>query len=110
MNQSASVLHIGKDNPNNNYMMGHTPLQVLEKERDLGLVVSAGDTLCCEEQLRGMIGKAKKMTSWIIRNVVHPVSTLPSDALIRKVGTATLYHVFLVCIQVVRRPCWCTKQ
>ena len=65
-----SVLHIGKDNPNNNYMMGHTPLQVVEKERDLGVVVSAGDTLCWEEQIRGMIGKAKQMTFWIIRNVV----------------------------------------
>ena len=40
----CSVLHIGKDNPKNNYMMGHTPLQVVEKERDLGVVVSAGDT------------------------------------------------------------------
>ena len=48
------------------YIMGHTPLQVLEKERDLGVVVSAGDTLCWEEQLRRMIGKAKQMTSWII--------------------------------------------
>ena len=51
-------------------MMGHTPLQVVEKERDLGVVISAGDTLCWEEQIRGMIGKAKQMTSWIIRNVV----------------------------------------
>ena len=50
--------------------MGHTPLQVVEKDRDLGVVVSAGDTLCWEEQIRGMIGKAKQMTSWIIRNVV----------------------------------------
>ena len=66
----CSVLHIGKDNPKNNYIMGHTPLQVVEKERDLGVVVSAGDTLCWEEQIRGMIGKAKQMTSWSIRNVV----------------------------------------
>ena len=51
-------------------MMGHTPLQVLEKERDLGVVVSASDTLFWEEQLREMIAKAKQMTSWIIRNVV----------------------------------------
>ena len=65
-----SVLHISRDNPKNNYMMGHTPLQVVEKERDLGVVVSAGDTLCLEEQIRGMIGKAKQRTSWIIRNVV----------------------------------------
>ena len=41
----CSVLHIGKENPKNNYMMGHTPWQVLEKERDLGVVVSAGDSL-----------------------------------------------------------------
>ena len=40
--------------------MGHTPLQVVEKERDLGVVVSAGDTLCWEEQIRGMIGKQNK--------------------------------------------------
>ena len=43
---------------------------MVEKERDLGVLVSAGDTLCWEEQIRGMIGKAKQMTSWIIRNVV----------------------------------------
>ena len=42
----CSVLHIGKVKPKNNYMMGHTPLQVVEKERDLGVVISAGDTLC----------------------------------------------------------------
>ena len=63
-------MHIGKDNPKNNFMMGHKPLQVVGKERDLGVVVSVGDTLCREEQIRGMIGKAKQMTSWIIRNVV----------------------------------------
>ena len=39
--------------------MGHTPLQVVEKERDLGEVVLAGETLCWEEQVRGMIGKSK---------------------------------------------------
>ena len=79
-------MHIGKDNLKNNYMMGHTPLQVLEKERDLGVVVSAGDTLCWKEQLRRMIEKAKQMASWIIRNVVSripevliPFSKLLSD-------------------------------
>ena len=76
-NQSkCSILHIGKDNPKNNYMIGHTPLQVVEKERDLRVVVSAGDTLCWEEQIWGVIGKAKQMTSWIIRNVVSPGGAL----------------------------------
>ena len=56
----CSVSHIGKDNPKNSYMMGHTPLQVVEKEGDLGVVVSAGDTLCWEEQIREMIGKQNK--------------------------------------------------
>ena len=66
----CSVLYIGKDNPKNTYMMSLKPLQVFEKERDMGVVVPAGDTLCWEEQLGGMIGKAKQMTSWIIRNEV----------------------------------------
>ena len=50
--------------------MGNTPLQVVEKQRDLGVIISAGDNICWEEHIRGMIGKAKQMTSWIIRNVV----------------------------------------
>ena len=45
LSQWADVWQM-KFNPKNNYMMGHTPLQVVEKERDLGVVVSAGDTLC----------------------------------------------------------------
>ena len=45
-------MHIGKDNLKNNYMMGDTHLQVIEKERDLGVVDSAGNTLCWEEQIR----------------------------------------------------------
>ena len=45
----CSVLHIGKDNSKSNYMTGNLPLQVVEKERGLGVVVSASDTLCWEE-------------------------------------------------------------
>ena len=41
------------------------------------MVVSAGDTLCWEEQIRGMFGKAKQMTSWIIRNVVSRKPEVP---------------------------------
>ena len=50
--------------------MDHTPLQMVEKERDLGVVVSAGDILCWAEQVRAIIRKVKQMTSWIITNVV----------------------------------------
>ena len=50
--------------------MDHAPLQMVEKERDLGVVVSAGDILCWAEQVRAIIGKVKQMTSWIITNVV----------------------------------------
>ena len=57
-------------------MMGNTPLQVVEKERDLGVVVSASDNICWEEHIRGIIGKAKQMTSWIIRNVVSKLRVL----------------------------------
>ena len=45
----CSVLHIGKDNPKSNYTMGYSRKQVVEEERDLGVVVSAGDSLCWEE-------------------------------------------------------------
>ena len=45
----CSVLHIGKDNPKTNYTMGYSRKQVVEKERDLRVVVSAGDSLCWEE-------------------------------------------------------------
>ena len=36
----CGVLHIGKDNPKWNHTMCNSPLQVVEKERDLGVVVS----------------------------------------------------------------------
>ena len=42
----CSVLHIGKDNLKSNYTMDNSPLQVVEQEGDMGVVVSAGDTLC----------------------------------------------------------------
>ena len=45
----CSVLHIGKDNPKSNYTMVYSRKQVAEKERDQGVVVSAGDSLCWEE-------------------------------------------------------------
>ena len=54
----CSVWHIGNDNPKCNHNMCNSPLQVVEKERDLGVVVSAGDTLFWKEHIREMIGKA----------------------------------------------------
>ena len=53
----CSVWHIGNDNPKCNHNF-NSPLQVVEKERDLGVVVSAGDTLFWKERIREMIGKA----------------------------------------------------
>ena len=38
----CSVLHIVKDNPKSNYTMGNLPLQVVEKEIDLGVVAGSG--------------------------------------------------------------------
>ena len=42
--------------------MGNTPLQVAEKKRDPGVVVSAGDNIYCEEHIRGMTGRTNQMT------------------------------------------------
>ena len=35
-------------NKKSNYTMDNSPLQVVEQEGDMGVVVSAGDTLCLE--------------------------------------------------------------
>ena len=40
----CSVLRIGKDNSKSNYTMGYSRKQVVEKERDLGVVVSVFGT------------------------------------------------------------------
>ena len=39
------------------------------KERDLRVVVSAGDNIYREDHIRGMTARANQMTLWIIRNV-----------------------------------------
>ena len=62
----CSILHIGKDNPKSNYTVGYSPKQVVEKERDLGVVVSAGDTLCWEEHIPGMRNDWKSKTDDLI--------------------------------------------
>ena len=72
MNQSVASCYrdIGKDNTKSNFTMGNSPLRVVKKERGLGVVAPASDILYWEEHTQGMTGKAKQMTSWIIRNVV----------------------------------------
>ena len=42
--------------------MDESPLRRSESERDLGIIVSAAESLCWEEQIRMMIGKARQMT------------------------------------------------
>ena len=74
----CSVVHIGNDNPLHNYVMGASQLRCSQKEKDLGVMLSAGKCLW-EDHIREGIGKAKKMTAWIIRNVVSrkPVVLIP---------------------------------
>ena len=66
----CSVVHIGRNNRNSHYLMAESPLRRSESERDLGIIVSAGESLCWEEQIRTMIGKARQTTAWIVRNVI----------------------------------------
>ena len=66
-----SILHIGKDNPKNNYMIGHTPLQVVEKERDWEWLFQLVITFVGRNKYEELLEKQNKiMMSWIIRNVV----------------------------------------
>ena len=65
-----SVLHLGKGNPKNSYVIGNTPLSTSEKGRDLGVTITSGETLSWETQIKSIVGKATQITAWIVRNVI----------------------------------------
>ena len=64
----SSVLLIGKDNPKWNHTMCNSPLQGVEKERDLGVVYQLVIPFVGKKIYEKLL--EKHITSWIIRNVV----------------------------------------
>ena len=64
----TSVLLIGKDNLKWNHTMCNSPLQGVEKERDLGVVYQLVIPFVGKKIYEKLL--EKHITSWIIRNVV----------------------------------------
>ena len=64
----CSVLHTGEDNRKSNYTMGYSRKQVVEKERDLGVVYQLVIPFVGKKIYEKLL--EKHITSWIIRNVV----------------------------------------
>ena len=55
----CSVVHIGNDNPLNNYAMNNTQLRCSQKEKDLGVMLSSGKR--CGKTIFGMeLGRQRK--------------------------------------------------
>ena len=65
----CSVVHIGKGNPVNNYMMNNIDLNNSDSEKDLGVTLSSGESPW-ENHINDGIGKAKRNIAWLIRNVL----------------------------------------
>ena len=64
----CAVVHIGKNNGRQSYFLGGNELKVVEEEKDLGVVFS--ESFSWYNHIQESIGKAKRMTSWILRNVL----------------------------------------
>ena len=66
--KKCAVVHIGKNNGRQSYFLGGNELKVVEEEKDLGVVFS--ESFSWYNHIQESIGKAKRMTSWILRNVL----------------------------------------
>lgn len=66
--EKCSVIHIGKDNPRKDYYFNGNVLNTVENEKDLGVLLT--ESFTWNEQIQECIGKAKQMTSWILRNIL----------------------------------------
>ena len=61
-------MHVGKNNPQNLYMLNGTRLPRTESEVDLG--VSMNREWCWDDQINKAIGKANACFAWVTRSVV----------------------------------------
>ena len=80
----CKVLHIGKNNPRNLYLLNDVRLPQTESEVDLGVTVN--QYWSWDSQIKKAIGKANACTAWVIRSVLcrePPVVTNIYKSLIR---------------------------
>ena len=64
----CKVLHVGKNNPCNEYYLGETLLPSVTSEKDLGVLINS--TLDWSEQISGCVQKAKSVIAWITRTII----------------------------------------
>ena len=64
----CKVLHVGKGNPCHQYFMGNTLLPVVEKEKDLGVIVS--NDWKWNGHIQTQIAKANSCMAWVSRSVI----------------------------------------
>ena len=65
--EKCSVIHLGKNNEQNQYCLGNVKLKCSAKERDLGVVVDK--TMKFSEQINSAVGKANATLGMIKRNI-----------------------------------------
>ena len=66
--EKCKVLHIGKNNPCNDYELNGCKLPCVDTEKDLGLYTDG--SLNWNIHIQKSINKAKSVTAWIARNVI----------------------------------------
>ena len=64
----CKVIHIGKTNPNNRYLLNNVLLPSVEQEVELG--VSMSHNWNWNDQINQCIGKANKCMAWVTRSVI----------------------------------------
>jgi hypothetical protein len=64
----CKIIHVGKNNPCNQYYMGEVLLPAVDSEKDLGVLVSKN--LDWNDHITSSINKANACTAWVIRSVI----------------------------------------
>ena len=91
--EKCKVLHIGKNNPKNNYMFLNSILNTCSTEKDLG--VTFNEKLNFVDHIYTSISKAKSSLAWFLRN------TLSRDSYVMKTAYKSLVrHNLEYCCQV----------
>ena len=64
----CKVMHVGKNNPCNEYYLGEIPLPSVTSEKDLGVLVN--NTLTWNEHITSSVQKANSVIAWISRTLI----------------------------------------
>src|SRR6188508_3498142 len=93
--EKCSVIHLGKNNEQNQYSLGNVKLKCSAKERDLGVVVDK--TMKFSEQVNSAVGKANATLGMIKRNI-----TCRKKNIVTKLYKALVRPKLEYCVQMWR--------